>query len=203
MSRKPLLVTIIVVLVLILGGLGAWALSDRQSSEPDDSRDTSNAESSDQQDESSDTSEESTQDDGKDHESTFTPSLYYIAVEDNGVSGELIGCGDSLVRTEGVPAEGSDAVIVAFEALLDNSEREIGQSGLYNALYQSNLSISHWVKNGDTVTVDLSGTVKSGGACDDARIIQQLKKTATVASGANKAVVLIDGTTVEELLGTR
>lgn len=198
MSRKSLLIAIVAIIALVLVGWGSWALMEQRSSESDSKPDQLSTSDLDQEQES----EKDPEAEGLDEpsETTFTPILYYVATDDNGMSGELIGCGDSLMRVEGEITQASDVVVASFEALLGNQEREIGQSGLYNALYQSDLSISHWAKDGDMITVDLTGSLKSGGACDDARITKQLESTAAMAAGASQATILVDGTPIEEIL---
>ena len=56
---------------------------------------------------------------------------------------------------------------------------------------------------GDQVTVNLTGTVMSGGTCDDPRIIEQLKYTAKVAAGVGSARILVNGSDIEELLSQK
>ncbi len=130
-------------------------------------------------------------------------SLFYIALEDKGVSGTEIGCGDSLVKTTTESVSFTDEVEASFKRLLSNHKQYLGESGLYNALYQSRLSYVDSTVEGDTVTVNLTGTLTSGGACDDPRIINQLEQTAMVAADVDEAVVNIDGVPVEERLSAR
>lgn len=137
--------------------------------------------------------------------STSMLSLFYVAIGDNGTSGPMIGCGDSLVlvptKADGVTA--NNQLQLSFEHLLANHDKQIGQSGLDNTLWQSNLQFVSAVKSGDVVTVQLSGTVLSGGVCDDPRIIAQLKQTAMVAVGAGEAEVLVNGMPIEQVLSAK
>ncbi len=130
-------------------------------------------------------------------------SLFYVAVDDNGVSGTEVGCGDSLVMTTTEPVTFTNQVKASFDRLLADHEQRLGESGLYNALYQSRLSYVGSSVSGDTVTVNLTGELQSGGTCDDPRIITQLKRAASVAAGVGNAVVKIDGVTVEQRLSAR
>ena len=115
---------------------------------------------------------------------TDTPSgpqmvkIFLIAVGDNGVSGDLIGCGDSAVpvQVEITPTQG--VLKAALQALLAIKTRDYGQSGLYNALYQSNLQLdSVKIENG-TASIYLSGSLMLGGECDNPRVEAQLMQTA-------------------------
>ncbi len=103
--------------------------------------------------------------------STFR--IYLIALEDGGKSGPAVGCGDSLVAVD-VPA--SD-VKTALRELLENNDRLYGQSGLYNALYQSDLQVNRIARNNDSISADLSGRLVLGGVCDNPRVKAQLEAT--------------------------
>jgi len=93
-------------------------------------------------------------------------------VGDEGKSGSEIGCGDSLVATETGPEEFTNQVEASITALLADDEEMLGESVLRNALAGSDLDYVSSAVEGDAVTVELSGTVKSGGACDDPRIVE-------------------------------
>lgn len=102
-----------------------------------------------------------------------TYRIYLIALEDGGKSGPAIGCGDSLVAVD-VP---STDVKTALRALLENHDRLYGQSGLYNALYQSDLQVNRIVRNNDSISANLSGQLVLGGTCDAPRVKAQLEAT--------------------------
>lgn len=129
--------------------------------------------------------------------------IYYIATEDEGKSGEKIGCGDSLipVKTESVTT--ADPLKEAMTRLLANKDQYYGESGLYNALYQSNLTYQSGRTEGDTVTVDLTGTLQQNGECDAPRIKAQLERTAIDASGATTAVITVNGRSLDDVLSLR
>ncbi|MFK0084879.1 hypothetical protein [Glutamicibacter sp. NPDC090743] len=103
---------------------------------------------------------------------TAALTLFYVAVGDEGKSGSEIGCGDSLVATETGPEEFTNQVEASITALLADDEEMLGESVLRNALAGSDLDYVSSAVEGDAVTVELSGTVKSGGACDDPRIVE-------------------------------
>jgi hypothetical protein len=122
----------------------------------------------------------------KTEESTETTSesttveVAYIALEDNGANGPLVGCGDSEILTEETLSgklNTKDRIEAALENLFANKDQFLGGSGLYNALYQSTLVVNS-VKIEETVlTVEISGETQSGGECDDPRIMQQIRAT--------------------------
>lgn len=133
---------------------------------------------------------------------TAALTLFYVAVGDEGKSGPQIGCGDSLVATETRPEEFTNQIEASIDALLDDEEM-LGESGLRNALAGSDLDYVSSAVDGDVVTVELSGTVSSGGTCDDPRIIGQLEYTAMTAAGTGEARILVGGKEVEEVLSAK
>lgn len=134
---------------------------------------------------------------------TAALTLFYVAVGDEGKSGPQIGCGDSLVATETRPQEFTNQIEASIDALLDDDEEMLGESGLRNALAGSDLDYVSSAVDGDVVTVELSGTVSSGGTCDDPRIIGQLEYTAMTAAGTGEARILVGGKKLEEVLSAK
>jgi hypothetical protein len=136
----------------------------------------------------------------KSSEQQLSTKMYFIALEDNGKSGPPIGCGDSLIA---VDIQVKDAR-TALQSLLENHSQWYGQSGLYNALYQSVLKIERFeLKDGKT-EVDLSGNLLLGGVCDNPRFENQLKATIRQSSTDNSPVsIRINGTPLEELLSQK
>jgi cytoskeletal protein RodZ len=101
-------------------------------------------------------------------------TVYYVAIGDNGTSGPMIGCGDSLVATTTAPVRFTDQVGPSIGALLANKSRDVGLSGLVNVLYQSNLTYIGGELNGSTITINLAGQFMLGGVCDIPRAKAQL-----------------------------
>ena len=96
--------------------------------------------------------------------------IVLIALEDNGQSGTLVGCGDSAVpinvtipRTQGV-------LRAALEKLLSAKQEFYGESGYYNALYQSDLRIQSVTIEQRKAIIHLAGTLMLGGTCDAPRV---------------------------------
>lgn len=136
-------------------------------------------------------------------EQTGPLTVYYVAVGDNGMSGPLIGCGDSLVATTTAPVTYTDQVGPSVGTLLANKSRDAGLSGLVNALYQSNLTYVAGELTGSTITIWLTGQFMLGGVCDIPRVKAQLEYTAMAASGATSAQVYVNGRPIDEVLSLK
>ncbi|MGV8026022.1 MAG: GerMN domain-containing protein [Anaerolineaceae bacterium] len=130
--------------------------------------------------------------------------IYLVAVGDNGISGEMIGCGDSLVPVE-VAIEPTEAVLrSALTALLNLSpEMTYGQSGLYNALYLSDLQIESLDIIDREAIISLTGTMVTGGECDIPRIEAQLTAIAMQFSTIDSVTITINGILLQDLLDLR
>jgi hypothetical protein len=108
--------------------------------------------------------------------------VYLVAPE--GGSGPVgpIGCGDYLVPVEFGPSFPTNTYRQIAYALIDLfsiKEPFYGQSGLYNPLYQSSLSVqSVTVDDNGHATVNLSGNLVLGGECDGPRVQAQIEDTA-------------------------
>jgi hypothetical protein len=72
---------------------------------------------------------------------TTSVRTFLIAIGDNGRTGTRIGCGDSLVPVIRRIAPTTAPLTTAMKLLLSDHHRYYGQSGLYNALYQSRLQV--------------------------------------------------------------
>mgnify|MGYP006287649501 CR=1 FL=1 len=127
-------------------------------------------------------------------------NIYLIAVGDEGRSGEEIGCGDSVIPVE-IEIEPTIAPLTAaLEELLAIDTRLYGQSGLYNALYQSDLRLESVSIVDSEAVIRLSGTLTLGGVCDAPRVEAQLKETALQYSTVDQVSVFIDGRPLDEFL---
>ena len=129
--------------------------------------------------------------------------IFLIALEDNGQSGTAIGCGDSAIpinvtipRTQGV-------LRAALEKLLSARQEFYGESGYYNALYQSDLQIAGVTIEQGKATIRLTGTVMLGGACDAPRVEAQLEQTALQFSTVNEVAIFINDRPLEDVLSSR
>lgn len=130
--------------------------------------------------------------------------IYMIAVGDNGASGPPIGCGDSLIEVRRAVAPTTQPVRAALDTLLAEKNQYYGESGLYNALYQSNLSVQSVDVSADGVaTVQLTGEVTLGGTCDVPRFKAQIVQTILSAGEIQWAEVFINGQTIDEVLSQK
>ncbi len=129
--------------------------------------------------------------------------VYLIAVGDNGVSGDLIGCGDSAVAVDVEIAPTQGVLKAAIQALLSIKTRDYGQSGLYNALYQSNLQLdSVRIENG-TASIYLSGSLLLGGECDNPRVEAQLTRTALQFATVQQVSIFINNRPLKDVLSLK
>ncbi len=129
--------------------------------------------------------------------------IYLIALEDNGKSGPLVGCGDSAVPVS-VSIQPTPGVLkAAFQILLANKNRNYGGSGLYNALYQSNLKLeSAKIENG-IATLQLSGSLTLGGECDNPRVKAQLEQTALQFTTVQSVAIFINNRPLDDVLSLK
>src|SRR5688572_10074398 len=112
-------------------------------------------------------------------EGTKEVFIYLIAMEDNGASGPKIGCNDSIIEVKRVLAQPTQSPLrAAFEELLSIKDDFYGESGLFNSLWEQDLTVdSVNITNGKAI-VHLSGDFHGLGTCADPRMIAQLEYTA-------------------------
>jgi LysM repeat protein len=123
--------------------------------------------------------------------------IYLVAIGDEGQSGEAIGCGDSLVPVTVTFDPTPAPLTAALEQLFAIDSRTYGQSGLYNALYQSDLAVEGIdIRNGEA-SINLSGTLRVGGVCDEPRVIAQLEQTALQYSTIDSVSISLNGEPLE------
>jgi LysM repeat protein len=131
---------------------------------------------------------------------TFTRvKIALIALNDGGP----VGCGDSTVLVTRSIAPTTAPLTAAVRELISLHTPYYGQSGLFDALYQSQLSVqSVGITNGHA-TIRLAGSLASGGVCDDPRIVQQFEDTALQFSTVHSVSVLVNGIPLTDLLSGR
>lgn len=130
-------------------------------------------------------------------------NIYLIALEDNGASGKMIGCNDSVVAVEVMADPGADALRAALDALLGLKEQYYGQSGLYNALYQSDLTVDKIEIEANELKVELVGTVMLGGVCDNPRFGAQLTETVAQFAEGRQVKIEINDKSLDEVLSLK
>lgn len=130
--------------------------------------------------------------------------IFLVALEDGGKNGIAVGCGDSLIAVNR-PVNPTDRPIqVALQELFAVKEQILGQSGLYNALWQSHLQVLSVAVNGNGVaTVSIIGQVQMGGVCDTPRFKGQIVQTVLAAPGVKGAAVFINGQSIDQVLSLK
>ncbi len=127
---------------------------------------------------------------------TTTVPVYAIAPDDNGASGVPVGCGDSGVVIMLSGSAGSrvqDNVRGSLEALFALGSASIGQSGLVNALADSDLTVQNVTFDGSEAGVDLTGRLALVGTCGDARMEAQLVLTVFQYAQVETALIRLNG----------
>ena len=132
-----------------------------------------------------------------------TVKIFLIALEDNGQSGILVGCGDSAVPVTVVIPRTQGVLKAALEKLLSIKEQYYGESGLYNALYQSDLKLKSVTIDQGKAVIHLTGTVMLGGVCDAPRVEAQIKQTALQFSTVSDVEVFINDIPLEDVLSQK
>jgi hypothetical protein len=129
--------------------------------------------------------------------------IFLIAVDDNGKTGTPVGCGDSVVpvQVEIPPTQG--VLKAALVALLSVKGQYYGQSGLYNALYQSDLQVESLSISGSKASVYLTGTLLMGGECDSPRVQAQLEQTVLQFQNVTEVAIFINGKPLVDILSLK
>lgn len=128
--------------------------------------------------------------------------LYFVAIGDNGESGEVFGCDDSIVAVEQQIEPTVAPLEVAIQALLDAGEF-YGETELYNALDQSDLTIDGIQVEDGTAYIAFSGDLRIAGTCDVPRVQEQITRTALQFSTVDKVEILLDGRPLSVVLEER
>ncbi len=131
---------------------------------------------------------------------TIKIKIFMIATEDNGKAGKKIGCNDSVVAVERVIASTTAPLTSSIRELVAQHDQFYGQSGLYNALYQSSLQVNSVSLSKGKATVNLKGTLVIGGTCDAPRVTAQIQETALQFSTVKQVVVLVNGVALDKVL---
>ena len=126
-------------------------------------------------------------------------NIYLIALDDNGQSGPEIGCGDSVVAVEVAISPTNAPLKASLTKLLSIKDQYYGLSGLYNALYTSDLQVTSVVIVNRQAVVHLSGSISMGGVCDEPRVSAQLKETALQFSTVDSVAIYVNGVLLEDV----
>ena len=129
--------------------------------------------------------------------------IFLIGEGDNGQGGDLVGCGDSAIPVFVQIAPTQGVLRAALEKLLSIKDQFYGQSGLYNALYQSNLQVQSVTIHNGVANVQLTGTMQLSGECDNPRVQAQIMDTILQFPTVTSADVFINGKTLQEALSLK
>src|SRR6185312_15529488 len=136
-----------------------------------------------------------------------TANIYLIAIGDNGHSGTVVGCQDSLVAVNNIDIGNASTVETKIAAALSKlfaiHTETYGQTGLYNALYQSNLAVDSVTLDGTRAVVHISGTIQLGGECDTPRALAQINATVLQFPGITRADIVYKGNLLNLALSLR
>lgn len=129
-------------------------------------------------------------------------SIYLIALDDKGLNGKEIGCGDSVVAaiqsSQKSDSNNSDLLKEAFDNLLSLKNKDYGESGLNNFLANSSLKlISAEIKDAKAI-VKLSGQLSLAGVCDTPRVKAQLEETAAQFDNVTSVEIHLNNKTLEQ-----
>ena len=129
--------------------------------------------------------------------------IVLIELEGNGQSGPLVGCGDSAIPINVTIPPTQGVLRAALEKLFSAKQQFYGESGYYNALYQSDLTVeSVRIENGNAI-IHLTGTLTLGGTCDAPRVEAQIEQTALQFSTVSTVTVFINDIPLEEALSSQ
>lgn len=132
---------------------------------------------------------------------SYDVQIAYIAIGDEGKTGEMIGCGDSINYVSKTVQAASSSEGALQSLLADKTERS--QSGLYNVLWQSNFTLDAVTIVDKTADVVLSGQMQLSGECDNPRVKAQLESTVKQTSGVDVVNITLNGKTLDEALSLK
>ncbi len=130
-------------------------------------------------------------------------NIYLIAIDDQGKSGDPVGCGDSVVPVKVEILQTKAVLKAALDNLLGMKDRYYGQSGLYNALYQSDLKVEKLSLEGGAATVYLTGSLQLGGECDNPRVQAQLERTVRQFPNITSVEIFLNDKPLKEALSLK
>src|SRR5215210_422058 len=132
-----------------------------------------------------------------------TVKIVLIALEDNGQSGTLVGCGDSAIPITVTIPPTQGVLRAALEKLFSAKNQLYGESGYYNALYQSDLQVSGVTIEQGKAIIHLTGSLMLGGVCDAPRVEAQIEQTALQFSTVKEVAVFINDVPLEDVLSLK
>jgi hypothetical protein len=124
--------------------------------------------------------------------------LFYISVSDNGKFGPVVGCGDSLISFP-IKIKKTQAVLRASIDELIKEKLICIDKQLYNPLYQSDLSVNSISLVSGKAIIKLTGSLLSGGLCDNPRIKAQIEATALQFPTVKSVEIIINDVNIDSL----
>lgn len=129
--------------------------------------------------------------------------VFLIAIDDNGKSGKKIGAGDSVIPVEVAVEPTNTPLKAALNKLLSIKDREYGQSGLYNPLYNSNLKLESAIIKDGQAEIRISGNLMLGGVLDNPRVKAQMEETALQFSSVKSVLVYLNDKKLDDALSLK
>jgi hypothetical protein len=110
-----------------------------------------------------------------------------------GIGTGTVGCGDEVVGVTRTVAPTQAPLQAALRELFALGAQPIGESGLYNALQQSTISVDRVVIVDGRAEVSLSGQLRLGGVCDEPRVLAQIESTIRQFPSVTSTLVTLNG----------
>lgn len=129
--------------------------------------------------------------------------LFFVALDDQGKSGQQIGCGDSIVSVRVTVPSTSAPLTAALTRLLATKSQNYNSTNLYNSLYQSNLILENATVTNGTARINLRGNLQLGGVCDNPRVLEQIRQTALQFNTVKRVEIMLNGVPLEERLSEK
>ncbi len=109
------------------------------------------------------------------------------------LEGGNIGCGDGVVPVTRQITPTTAPLRAALNELFSLKDQMYGESGLYNALYQSDITVDRVAIVNGQAQVELSGTLVLGGVCDEPRVIAQIESTVRQFPSVTSTMITVNG----------
>ncbi len=132
--------------------------------------------------------------------------LYLVKLEDNGQSGMLIGCGDSLVTVDSSVQPSGDLanqIRQAYEAILSANPADYPGQNLYNALLNAGLQVGSVTVQNENAVIRLFGDFALGGVCDVPRVEQQLKYVGLQFDGVKDVEIYLNNVPLADAISAK
>ncbi len=131
------------------------------------------------------------------------PTKVYLITLNGATPNNSVGCGDAATAVTRQIGQTSAILTATMSDLLSIHDRNYGQSGLYNALYQSRLSVESVTLVNGKATIKLTGTMTLGGECDNPRVKAQLMQTALQFPTVKEAAIFINNIPLDQALSLK